>query len=156
MRKQLQGVGLLVAALLVPTWFAGARPAAAQSAPTVIYNVTGSSGNWVLDFSVTNNAGVSGQSLYFFGVKTAVRDIVGSPGGWNSNTWLSWTNTPYGGSSEVYNNNWIFGSIPNGGTASGFKVHTADLVAPATVKWFAFSVGGPDYPGTDNFNSKWN
>ncbi|MES2017899.1 MAG: PEP-CTERM sorting domain-containing protein [Pseudomonadota bacterium] len=123
---------------------------AAQAAPvTVNVATTGSSGNWVLDFSVANNIN-AGQDIYFFGVDLAARDIVASPGGFNPNAWYSWNNCWYGGScSLVYDNVWMSGSILFGATESGFKVHVADLVAPTNVSWFVYAYGSQAYYGTD-------
>lgn len=114
----------------------------AWAAPvSVSFTTSGTSGNYILDFSVTNNMlAWPSQGIYFFGVSLSARDIVGSPGFFNPNSWITWSNVPYGGSSTVYNNNWIGGpAILPGNTLSGFQVHITDLVAPTTVPWFAFS-----------------
>ena len=126
----------------------------------VTYTVSGSSGDYQLDFSVTNNLNW-GQDVYFFGVQLAARDIVSSPASFNPNSWTSWNNSGYGGSSTVYNNNWLDGgenSLGFGQTLSGFVVHVTDWVAPTSVSWFAYSVtlNGALYLGGDNFNSTWN
>lgn len=127
----------------------------AMAAPLVDYTVSGVSGNYALDFSVTNNLG-SGQGLYFFGVKLGARDIVASPSPFNPNTWTTWQNSGFGGSFTVYNNNWIDSKnvgISNGNTVSGFTVHITDVTAPTSVSWFAYGFGSA-YQGSDNFNSQ--
>lgn len=135
--------------------------ASAQRMPSVSYTVSGSSGNWLLDFSVTNNFFSGEGSFYFFGVKLdSGRNIAGSPGVWDPNAWTSWDNTAYGGSSTVYNNNWIelsFSSdmVDPGETLSGFQAISTDVVAPTNVQWFAYAFGGT-YGGNDNFNSPTN
>lgn len=125
----------------------------AQATPVKVnYTTTGSAGNWVLDFSVTNNI-LNGQSIYFFGVDLSARNIVGSPAGFNPNSWTSWNNCSYGGScSVVYDNNWIHGSIAYGQTLGGFKVNVRDLVAPGRVEYFLYSTGSTTYsgPGCNN------
>ena len=119
--------------------------------PIVTYDVSGSSGSWALNFSVTNNLGGT-NDIYFFGVQLPARSILQSPTGFDSDFWTSWTNVYYGGSDKVYNNNWIdFSSslLPNGQTLSGFVVGTASL--PTSVSWFAYASNGT-YSGTDYFN----
>jgi hypothetical protein len=131
----------------------------ALAAPTVTYTVSGSSGNYTLNFNVTNTATVN-QELYFFGV-VANGSITGSPGTWDPTTWPTWNNSGFGGSSTVYNNNWItFGNdvIADGQSLSGFQVTVTDLVAPTSVQYFAylFDVNGNDgqpYTDGDNFNT---
>lgn len=129
----------------------------AMAAPAVSYNVSGSSNNWTLDFSVTNTLG-DGNEIYFFGVQLPARNITASPTGWNPDIWPSWDNTGYGGSSIVYNNVWIRSgsqyAILNGQTLSGFEVLVASTAAPTSVPWFAYSTG--DYTGNDYFHSRGN
>jgi PEP-CTERM motif len=128
------------------------------AAPIVTETVSGTSGNYTLDFSVQNNLGNT-NDIYFFGVLIdSGRDIVGSPTGFNPNTWPSWSNSAYGGSNLVYNNNWIdftYSHLPNGSTLGGFSVHTTDAVAPTSVHWFAYAYEGTYY-GSDHFNSSTN
>src|ERR1700688_2341763 len=55
--------------------------ASALADPIVVsYTVSGSSGAWVLDFSLTNNVN-SGQVVYLFGVLLPAQDILNSPAG---------------------------------------------------------------------------
>lgn len=106
----------------------------------VTQSVTGSSGDYTVEFFVKNELGPGG-GVYFFGVALDTgRDIVASPGTFNPDTWPSWDNTLLGGSSTVYNNNWITGNhleVPDGATQGGFKVHTTAAVAPSSISWFA-------------------
>lgn len=134
-----------------------------QRAPNVSYTVAGSSGNWTLDFTVTSTFLPGEGNFYFFGVVLGSgRNIAGSPSGWDPNTWTSWNNSAFGGSSTVYNNNWIdltFGtgapSIAPGETLSGFQAISSDSVAPTSVNWFAYASEGT-YTGTGNFNTATN
>lgn len=132
---------------------------ASQAAPVgVAYSVTGSTGNWTLDFSVTNNMSGTSQDVYFFGVALDARDIAGSPSGFDPDSWASWNNGPYGGSSTAYNNVWIDGSLDNlhiGQTLDGFEVHSSDVNAPSSVQWFAFGYGST-YAAGGNFFSNSN
>src|SRR5687767_4394935 len=91
-----------------------------SAAPVVSYTATGSSGDYMLDFSVTNNLN-AGQDIYFFGVELSARDIVGSPTGFDPNAWNTWT---VGLTS--HNNTWLsspYSGIEVGETQSGFIVH---------------------------------
>jgi hypothetical protein len=119
--------------------------------PIVSFDVSGSSGDWTLDFSVTNTLGGSNY-IYFFGVELPARDITGSPSGWNPNMHISWDNAGLGGSNITYNNVWINGSILDGQTLSGFEVHDTSATAPTSVSWFAFAYyPNGTYSGTDYF-----
>ena len=134
-RKSLLG---LIASLVL---LGGASHALADPVD-VSFTVSGSPGSWLLDFSITNNLGGGTNDVYFFGTQLSARNIAGSPSGWNPDTWTTWDNTGYGGSSTVYNNNWIAGTgtgIYSGNTLSGFQVLVTDLVAPINVPWFAYS-----------------
>jgi len=140
-------ISLLLVALLAGNVYA---------APIVSFNVSGSSGNWTLDFSVKNTLGGSNE-IYFFGVELPTRNITASPSGWDPNEWTSWNNSALGGSSINYNNNWITNStivnpISNNQTFSGFDVLDTEATAPTSVPWFAFAELGT-YSGNDNFLS---
>jgi len=126
---------------------------ASAAAVNVNYTVSGTSGNYVLDFTVNNNI-QAGQEIYFFGVKLSDRNIISSPGNFDPDAWSSWgDNHFYGGSDTVYNNNWIgFGNgIQYGQSLSGFQVQITDLVAPTDVQWFAYGLG-TEYHGNEGFN----
>ncbi len=138
------GLALAIMIFAVPT----------MAAPIVSYGVSGSAGNWVLDFSVTNTLGGTNY-IYFFGVQLPAPDITGTPTGWNSTIWPTWSNSSFGGSSIIYNNNWIDGEILNGNTLSGFNVTVNTTTAPTSVPWFAYGYGGT-YSGTDHFNNSGN
>jgi hypothetical protein len=47
----------------------------------VNYSVSGSSGDWLINFSVTNNTSAN-TGIYFFDVLLPSTDIVGSPPNW--------------------------------------------------------------------------
>jgi len=137
--------------------FAGAILAGALVAkPIVSYQVTGSPGDWNLDFTIDNT---TDQDLYFFGVLLPATDITGFPTGWEST--VSVNTSIYGGWNSLYNNVWITAdagvdSIPPGDSLSGFIAGISTTLAPTYVQWFAFTFdgyGGSAYTGTDYFNS---
>ena len=131
------------------------------NAVDVSYVVTGSTGDWTLDFSVTNNLNPSTMDIYFFGVQLSQSNVVALPGSFDFYG-SHWDNEWYGGSSIVYNNTWIDGGsnysgLLPGQTLSGFKVHISDNNAPTDVNWFAYGYAkGAYYVGTDHFNAGWN
>lgn len=128
----------------------------AQASPVdVSFTTSGTSGNYVLDFTVSNNLDAN-SSVYFFGVALGAHDVVGSPGSFNPDSWYNWGyNSWYGGSSTNYDNVWIGGNIASGSSLSGFQAHVTSLIAPTEVNWFAFAYGG-NWTGGGNFNSGWN
>jgi hypothetical protein len=130
--------------------------ATASAEPIVNYSLTGESGNWLLDFAVTNTLGVEGLGIYFFGVRLPEHDPLASPTGWDSEVSREWTNTNLGGSSTLYNNNWITNpggnDIDMGATPSGFAARVTSTAQPTSVQWFSFAFGGgPRYEGSDHF-----
>lgn len=133
----------------------------ASSAPIVTYEVSGSSGNYTLDFSVTNNL-TSGFDIYLFGVELSGGNISGSPDGYEN--LFSISASDYGGSDTTYNHSWIdwsYSKLISGDTLDGFKVSITDSVAPTSVKWLAFAwdpvnSGQGQYLGTDFFNTQAN
>jgi hypothetical protein len=125
----------------------------AFAAPIISEVTTGTSGDYTLNFSVTNDLnGIN--SIYFFGVlMDSGNTIVGSPPGLDTHYAL-WNNAQYGGSSLEYNLNWIDNvtfPIPFGTTQDGFLVHSTDATLPAQVNWFAYGEDGV-YTGNDFFN----
>lgn len=157
-------IKLILSVACVAAWSLGS-PLTAMASPIVEYTVLGSAGNWTLDFSVTNNLtpAPADMGLFFFGVALSATDIVGSPAGYSGREVEIpvWDNTAFGGSSTLYNNNWLSddNTIPRlvpGTTLSGFQAHVTDLTAPASVSWFAFAFSPSTYPvgvytGGDNF-----
>lgn len=135
---------------------------AALAGPVVTYSVSGSAGDWVLDFSVTNNLNPADMGIYFFGVDLDTgRNIAGSPTGYDPNVWFTWDNSGYGGSTEIYNNNWIepsYSLLLPGQTLSGFQAVYTGALAPMEVDYFCYGASpyGSLYSGTDNFNNQWN
>lgn len=132
----------------------------------VTYTVSGSAGDWTLNFSVTNNV-VAGQVVFFFGVLLPGQSIAGSPSGWGNSTratgstWnpaLDPIGELTGGPNINFNDIWtgtggalnpqVF--IPFGTTQSGFEVTVTSLTAPTSVQWFAYSldVDGEKATGT--------
>jgi hypothetical protein len=132
---------------------------AANSAPVgVTYSVSGAPGDYVYDFSVTNNVG-GNASLYFFGVQIGNTDVVSSPGGWSANSYdTPWSNGGYGGSSTSYDNVWCCGGqIAVGQTLSGFEVESTAAAPVSSVPWFAYANIYPqDLNADGHFSSDFN
>jgi hypothetical protein len=125
----------------------------AEAAPVdVTFTTSGSPGDWVYDFSVTDNLGGT-NDLYFFGVQAPAIDIINQPAGWTPGD-IPWDNSIRGGSSTVYNNNWCcnFGGITPGQTVSGFLVGDTSTTPLTSIPWFAYAYGGT-YTGGGNFST---
>jgi len=130
-------------------------PASANSID-VGFSVSGTPGNYTLDFSVTNNAV---GDLYFFGISLPGSSTAASPSGfsdhgiWQFPTMTSDFQCPSLGACiqgvPIYGSTWsdngsstrssgpYFTSLLPGTTVSGFDVHISDLVAPSSVPFFA-------------------
>ena len=133
-----------------------AASALLQAAPIgVTYTVSGSAGNWILNFTVANNlVGAPDQALYLFGVNLSTPNVVGSPASYDPTIFQTWTNSGAGGSNVLYNNVWLDGSASNdlpGSSLSGFMVLDTDQNAPQSVQWFAYTLGSTNYTGGGSF-----
>jgi hypothetical protein len=119
----------------------------AHAAPVdVTCTVSGSAGNWLLDFAVSDNLGGT-NNLYLFGVLSSQRNVFASPTGWDPNALNGYNPGVYGGSNTNYNNLWITGpagstTIVPGQTLSGFYVSNSDAAMPTNVPWMAVAAGG--------------
>jgi len=118
----------------------------------VTYTVSGSSGSWIYDFSVTNNLGGT-NDIYLFGVQMTAsgsgRNILGSPDNWDANAVTLLNTGTYGGTNTSYDNIWLDDNYPTpmhpiqpGQTLSGFQVEGSSLAPLASVSWFAFAING--------------
>src|ERR1700737_3929024 len=120
----------------------------------VSFTASGSAGNWLLDFSITNNLGDT-NDIYLFGVRLSARNELGTPTGWDPNSLpggINWS--IYGGSNTNYHNIWFTGPaasgparhpivvVAPGQTLGGFQVADSDLTLPSDVSWFAVASGG--------------
>ncbi len=137
----------LLAGLLLASSSAAAQPVA------VDYSISGSAGNWLLNFTLRNAFGSSDHGLYFFGVSAGSSTITNSPSNWSP--FMAWTVAA--GSGRRYASSWMTdpstGLLP-GQALTGFTIRTFDMDMPTTVRWFAygFSNSGASYEGGDNFN----
>jgi hypothetical protein len=136
--------------ILILMVFFGLLSSANADPINVSYTVSGSTGNWTLDFSVTDNLIGTDQGFYFFGVSLSSDNNTGSPtdyGPWTPQESAPWSNTELGGSSVLYNDTWVDdgNSAPPGTTTSGFEVTISDAVAPTAVGWYVFTTGGIPY-----------
>ena len=154
--KTSQIAAALAAALLI-----GAAGTASAAPVDVSFTVTGTAGNWTLDFDVANNMTGTNQDVYFFGAAVNGGTTVAAPSGYNAFSG-PWNNALYGGSSISYNDDWINGSyagLTPGTNLDGFLVHSTALTAPTSVDWYAFGYNrniGPGYTGGGNFNNSYN
>jgi hypothetical protein len=129
------------------------------SSIAVDYNVTGSPGDYLLNFTVTNNIPLSyAQNVYFFGVDTPDDPLQGSPSGWQDGGG-TWNNSSLGGSSIDYYSTWITSNyttdgVQSGESLSGFTLHVANI--PSTIHFYAFAYLGSGYYGDDAFNKGFN
>ena len=128
----------------------------------VSYTVSGSPGDYDLDFSVTNNMAAWHQNIYLFGVSLSGFDVASSSSPFFGLGATSLNFAFYGGSNTLYNTNWqadpTHMDLFPGNELSGFIAHDTDLIAPTSVSWFAFSqdeVGfdNEPYTGGESFNS---
>jgi len=121
---------------------------AAAGTVSVIEDVSGTPGNWTLDFSVQNNL-TPGFDVYFFGLPTLANTsdvITGSPWGWApDNGGVAWCVLPAQCFSSVSN---------NGGTTSGFQVQSDDVQHPEPLPFVVYAIdwtnSNPPDPGCFN------
>jgi MYXO-CTERM domain-containing protein len=114
------------------------------AAPIVVtQSVTGSAGDWTVDFTVTNNL-PSPFTVYGLGVDIASATIIGSPALFGLTTMPPYSPQVIGGSSTTYLNFWFnvgnYDTIAPGESLSGFILHTALAEYPDTVRWMADAI----------------
>ena len=106
-------------------------------------SVSGSSGDYLLDFTFYNNTNDPSLYLYFMGVALPDGEV-GAPGaygddygwdGFNPSTWLGY------GPNVSYDSTWI-GSpgIYPGQSLGGFDILYTGATAPTSVDWFAYGL----------------
>lgn len=120
----------------------------------VDYALSGSAGNWILDFTLSNTTVGFNQQAYFMGVLLPTGSVTGLPTGYYA----------YGGFTG-YNLTWLTNSCcsrtailndPNavgaGESLSGFEATVTSADAPTSVEWFAYTVTddlqNPRFEGT--------
>jgi hypothetical protein len=116
----------------------------------VTYTVTGSAGNWTLNFSVTNNIS-STQDIYFFGVQAS--NFLSGPPQWSDPGFQSvggmtydaaYISTPGGNLPDGTPN------VVSGQTMDGFEaVYYSSIAEPTSISWFAFSVASNFHDNND-------
>lgn len=140
-------MGLLVALSLIM-----GCGAPAMAAPLVYYSVSGSAGNWELDFTVVNNLGGT-NSIYCFGVQLPAHNMTGIPSGWGWASGMASYTSVLLGLTRTYNNVWwqdgTATDIQSGTSMNGFKASVSTVEAPTSVYWFAYAHGGV-YLGSDH------
>jgi hypothetical protein len=124
----------------------------AQAQVSSTYTVSGTSGNYLLDFSFTNNETIPNYDIYFIEFYDATALFPSGPTGWSYYG-------PYGGGDGGYLD---YGTDipamvqPYGGTESGFYVDDLSVTAPTSVDydvyiadWVSESVPYTEIHGTD-------
>jgi len=133
----------------------------------VTYSVSGTSGDYTLDFTIQNNLPAGDNlGLYWFGVDLSVPDITGTPTDWPVYFLSTYNPSIDHGPNINFNNVWFdtnpgFGSsqgfVQSGDSLSGFDVHISAATLPTSVPWFAYAypdndTGPFDYNGGQSFN----
>lgn len=103
------------------------------SADSASYTLSGSAGNWTLDFTFVNDLGVNDLDIYFVGFDLPGAAYISSPSGWSDYGGYG----GYGITPLNYNNS-IPDMIQNGESLGGFKILSSSLSAPTSVGWFAY------------------
>lgn len=138
-----------VAAMLLGSAVAQAQPV------KVDYTVSGSAGNWMYSFTLSNNmvGAPLDMGLYFFGVNLDGGTMTGEPAPWTQYA------VPYAGapSGTEYDLAWKrmdkVGVMP-GQSLGGFTAVSYGLTAPTSIDWviWGYSASGAKYTGGGNFN----
>lgn len=128
--------------------------ASAQAQPVLVdYTMSGSAGNWLLNFTLFNNmVSTPDMGVYIFGVQVGPVAATNTPAGWS--VLGGGLTVPTG---TVYNKVWMdfsFAGVSVGQSRSGFSVQVSDVAAPSAISWFAYSYSplGNEYTGTESFN----
>ena len=123
------------------------------------YTVSGTSGNWLVDFTFTNNFAQPNWSLYFAGIRVGATDIASSPAGYN-NSYSSYPDfnlnagaAPVLWDGTFFDNNWYNPSantLRSGTSLSGFKAVSHQAEAPTSIPWLVFVYNFEEpYTGSD-------
>jgi len=135
--------------------------------PLVTYTTSGSSGNWLLDFSITNTLGVNNLDIYLFAIVNpdSGTAITSPTANWTYYNDIQFNPALYGGPDIQFNDAWqnilyIPDMIQNGDTLTGFNVIFNTASIPTNVQYVAFAAdwtsGGATYPGNDYFHTDLN
>jgi hypothetical protein len=133
------------------------------AAPLVTYTASGSSGNWLLDFSVTNTLGVNNLDIYYFGIvnPNSGTAMTSPTVYWGATNNDSVNPSGIGGPDITFNNTWtdaggISDMIQNGETLSGFTTVFNTVSVPTSIMFNASAYdwvmsGAAVYLGSDYF-----
>jgi hypothetical protein len=142
-----------------------------QAQPVITYSISGSSGDYILDFTVNNQTpGTQGMDIYFWGVFDPNGIVSGSPlapGDYHQEPWSPYTETGDGSPTPLtYNDTWFENVLdimdgvhflPTGTILSGFDVLDTSVSAPASLDYFAYgNDNGGDYTGPGNLGNSQN
>jgi hypothetical protein len=135
----------------------GVQAVLAQNKPAVSFSVSGTSGDYTLDFTVDNTLlAWPDQNVYFFGVQVNGATTESAPGGWSfDGSWNPSADPSGSGPNIPFNESWITGGsgISTGTSLSGFDVTTTSATMPTNATFFAYSFGSDLYTGPDNFKT---
>jgi hypothetical protein len=115
--------------------------ACAQADPIdVTYTVTGSSGDWLYDFSITNNLGGT-LDIYSVSVTLPSAYYAGSPTGWSPTP----VATPATNLQWCYTSCSFIGGLPTGQMMGGFLAQDTSATALSSVSWTINAIDPSQY-----------
>ena len=144
-------------ALLLATGSARALPVDAS------YTYSGSAGNWLVDFTFTNNIVQAGDwSLYFAAIRLGNTDIDNSPVGYNNSVAIypNFNGINSGGAPVLwdgtfYDNTWYnpqANTLLPGTSLNGFRAISDEIDAPTSIQWLThLYLNETPYNGNDYF-----
>jgi|SRR5262245_51918784 len=114
------------------------------------YTISGSAGNWLYDFSFTNNIGGTNNIYAVVLTMPNTTTIAGSPTSWGQGSftpieWCYASNCGYFGGTN----------LAPGDTLSGFLVRDTAVTPLSSIGWAVYAEGGT-YFGSDNINNYYN
>ena len=128
----------------------------ASAVPLAVNDViTGSSGNWVHNLSLSNFLPGT-NDIYFFGVNLGLNAELARPANWRDNGPTS--SAASGGSGTVYNDTFftapstVANTIVPGATLGGFTVADHGSTPQTAIRWIAWAYNGI-YTGGENYNT---
>ena len=128
--------------------------------PVVTYSVSGTSGDYSLDFTINNaTPGTDGQWIYFMGVDDVNGTVTGVPSPFAQYTPFSPLAYDGAGGPLLYNDVWLApdtdGIVADGTSLSGFTVLDTSATAPTSLPYFAYGYeDGASYTGPDNLDPR--
>jgi hypothetical protein len=145
-KRRFRGLGVGIALIL---GILASPPKAVAGTVSVIEDVSGTPGDWTLDFSILNKL-TAGFDVYYLALPTltTASDVpTGSPSGWAppERSGVSWCVLP----------SQCFSSVSNNGTEiSGFQIQSSDVQYPGPLPYLVYAIDwtndNPPDPGCIN------